>query len=379
METILIILSIISGFLLVCLIGVIILLIKKSTHHEDIELKSRNQQELISKIEHLKLDLAKEVELINSKSSGDFRQELNNFKETISSKVNLDMNSINEKVEKRLTDGFKSTNELFNDIAKRLVIIDETQKNIEKLSTNVDELSGLLSDKKLRGMYGEAQLYNILNNVFGEGNQMLYEQQKKLSNQMIVDAIIYGPSGVGNIPIDSKFSLENYILMNDDKASIDSRNQAAKDFKINIKKHIDDIASKYIVIGETADQAIMFIPSEAVFFEIHARHSELIEYAIKKHVWMTSPTTLVYMLTLIIIMASNVLREKNAIQMLKELQGLFDDFKRLFIRFEDVKSALKKLNLMVESLDIPLNKLDKKVYNIKNSDFDQLVDKDDVE
>lgn len=379
METILIILSILSGFLLLCLLIMVVFYIKKSPKSSDIELKSRNQQELISKIDHLSINLAKEVELINNKSNSEFKNELNQFKEVLSTKVNFDMNQINDKVEKRLSDGFKSTSEIFNDIAKRLIIIDEAQKNIEKVSHNIDELSSLLSDKKQRGLYGEAQLYNILNNVFGENNKVLFEQQKKLSNQTMVDAVIHGPSGIGMIGIDSKFSLENYILMNDDKASMDVKNQATKDFKLNIKKHIDDIASKYIIVGETADQAIMFIPSESIFTEINAKHADLIQYAIKKHVWITSPTTLVYMLMMILVLSSNVLREKNSAMMIKELQALFEDFKRLFSRFEELKSSVKKLNTSVESLEIPMHKLDKKVFKIKNSEFDELVDREDVD
>src|SRR5690606_22770731 len=328
MEITLIILSVVLVFVLI-LMGVLIFLLVKKPKSTDDEARIRYQQELVTKIEHLRNEFAKELELVNTKSKGEIKDELDKFKDYLTHKVTTDVTSINEKVERRLTEGFKTTQELFDGIKERLTVIDTTQKNIEKLSTNVDELSGLLSDKKLRGLYGEAQLYNILNNVFGEGNKVLYEQQKKLSNGTMVDAIIYGPEGVCNIPIDSKFSLENYLLMNDDKASQDERNQAQKDFKTNIKKHIDDISSKYILKGETADQAIMFIPSESVFAEIHAKYPDLIEYAQKRLVWITSPTTLVYMLTMIIVIASNIDREKNAERMLKELEGLYKDF-RLF-------------------------------------------------
>src|SRR5690606_10513177 len=207
-------------------------------------------------------------------------------------------------------------------------VIDNTQKNIENLSTNVDELSRLLSDKKLRGIYGEGQLYQILDNVFGENNSKLFKKQYKLSNGTMVDAIIFAHDGIGKIPVDSKFPLENYLVINNPDSSKDEVEQATKDFKTNIKKHIDDISSKYIIKQETSDQAIMFVPSEAVFAEIHAKYQELIEYAQRKHVWLTSPTTLVYMLTMLMVMSANIEREKNADRMLKELQGLFEDFSR---------------------------------------------------
>lgn len=378
METAIIVLSITAATLLATAIFLLVLFLKKRTD-ADPETRGRNQQELLSKIENLKNDFAKELEIVNSKSKGEIKDELNTFREIISTRVSTDMTSINEKVEKRLVEGFNSSSKLFNDITERLTIIDVTQKNIEKLSTNVDELSSLLSDKKLRGMYGETQLYTILNNVFGEGNKELYERQKKLSNGLMADAVVYGPEGVGNISIDSKFSLENYLLMNSEEAGQDQRNQAGKDFKINIKKHVDDISSKYIIKGETADQAIMFVPSEAVFSEIHAKHPDLIEYAQKRHVWLTSPTTLVYMLTMIIVIASNVSREKNAEKMLKELQGLYDDFRRFFERWEEVKKSITKLNSTAEALEKPMHKLNKKVYQIENSDFELLNDPTDIE
>lgn len=380
MDYLEIILITITSILIITLIILIYALLKKSDKTpNDLESRIKNQQELLNKIENIKFEVSKELELINTKSKSEIKDELNSFKDVITSKVSSDMTQINEKVEKRLTEGFKTSKELFDEVAKKLTVIDTTQRNIEKLSTNVDELARLLSDKKLRGMYGEAQLYSILNNIFGETNTDLYEQQFKLSNGSIVDAIVFGPDSVGNIPIDSKFSLENYLLMNNHEASQDERNQAAKDFKINIKKHIDDIASKYIIKTETSDQAIMFIPSEAIFAEIHAKYPELIEYSQNKHVWITSPTTLVYMLTMILVIASNVQREKNAEKMLKELQSLFNDFELFFRRWDEVKKAVDKLNSTSEALDKPMNRLNKKVYKIESSNFEALKETDEIE
>src|SRR5690606_19601219 len=181
----------------------------------------------------------------------------------------------------------------------------------------------------------------------------------------MVDAIIFAHDGIGKIPVDSKFPLENYLVINNPDSSKDEVEQATKDFKTNIKKHIDDISSKYIIKQETSDQAIMFVPSEAVFAEIHAKYPELIEYAQRKHVWLTSPTTLVYMLTMLMVMSANIEREKNADRMLKELQGLFDDFSRLFTRWDKMKTTIDNLVKTKESLDISVDKLNKKVYQIE--------------
>ncbi|CDR31538.1 DNA recombination protein rmuC [Acholeplasma oculi] len=372
-EPVIWILAIISILLFIAVIILMVIILKPKAQ-SDLEYRARNQQELLSKLESLKVEVAKELEILNSQTKGEIKDQLNTFKETISTKVQTDISSINDRVENRLKEGFKSTSELFDVISNRLVAIDHTQKNIEKLSGHVDDLSKLLSDKKLRGMYGEVQLYHILDNVFGENNKDLYEKQKKLSNQTIVDALIYGPDGLGHIPIDSKFSLENYVLMNNPEASKDEQNQAARDFKINIKKHIDDISNKYIITPETANQAIMFIPSEAVFSEVQSKHLDLIEYAQKKHVWITSPTTLVYMLSLMMVLNSNASREKNALRMLQELQAIYDDFKRFFDRFSELQKILTRLNEATSTLDITVGKINRKVYMIENSEFDTLED-----
>ena len=125
---------------------------------------------------------------------------------------------------------------------------------------------------------------HVLSSVFGEVNNKVYQLQYMLSNSKIVDSILFLPEPMGNICVDSKFPLENYKRMFDQELSESIRKQATKDFKLNVKKHIDDIASKYILKDETADQAIMFLPAEAIFAELHAYHTDVIEYANSKKV-----------------------------------------------------------------------------------------------
>src|SRR5690554_5979056 len=361
-----IILIILLSVLIVAGLVIIILNLKK-TPQNDI---TSQQQALISQLELLKKEITHELELLNQKDKSDIKEELNLFKETITQKVTKDMTDINDKVTKRLQDGFKDSQDLFSNIKERLAIIDTTQKGLEKLATDIGELSGLLADKKQRGLFGEAQLYHILDNVFGENNRILFDKQKKLSNGSMVDAIVYAPEGIGHIPVDSKFSLENYLIMIDANKGQDERNQATKNFKGNIRKHIDDIANKYIIQGETADQAIMFIPSEAVFSEIHANNPDLIEYAQKKKVWITSSTTLVYMLMMVLVIASNIEKEKNAEKIVKELENLYADFKRFFDRWLRVINTMKSVQKALDDMDITVNKLNNKVYKIEQSSFD---------
>lgn len=368
-------LSIIVGVLLVgSIILVVLLLKKKPVEAGDLIQQGKSQQEVLSKIETLRLELQKELESFNSKSQLELQKELSAFKETVTTKVYENVNTLNEKVENRLKEGFTNTDSLVKSINERLAVIDSAQKNIEKLSSNVDELAFLLSDKKLRGIFGEGQLYQILANVFGENNKSMYETQKTLSNGAIADALLHGPTGVGDIAVDSKFPLENYLLMNNTEVSVDERTQAEKDFKANIKKHIDDISKKYIIKGETADQAIMFIPAEAIFAELHSKYPELINQAQEKHVWITSPTTLVYMSTLISVIALNVERDKSAKKMHDEVMKLIDDFRLFYTRFQKIKDNIQTLMKSTENAETTLNRVNNKVAKIANVDFEKIED-----
>ncbi|HHX75801.1 MAG TPA: DNA recombination protein RmuC [Acholeplasmataceae bacterium] len=364
---------IITGIVLVIvLLTILMIILLRNSKAPTSEIKGRHQQEILSKIEHLQTAFKAEIEKQNLQSKTDIEKTFMSFKEAVSTKLNTDLQTMNEKVETRLKEGFQSSDQLFKNMVEKLAIIDTTQKNIENLSGHVTDLKTYLSDKKQRGMYGEVQLYQILENVFGENNQALFTKQHTLSNGTKVDALVYGSDQALNIPIDSKFSLENYIRMNDETLSEASRKEASKLFEQNIKKHINDIASKYIIKNETTNYALMFIPSEAVFSEIQANYVDLILYAQQKNVWLTSPTTLVYMLTMILLIYQDVEKEKHAEKMLLEIDRLFDDFRLFFARWDTFKKEIKKLVDSIDSLDKPMERLNKKVYKIKTSDFDNL-------
>src|SRR6266508_1401008 len=193
----------------------------------------------------------------------------------------------------RLDEGFKKTNETFVNVMQRLATIDEAQKKIETLTGSVVNLQELLGDKRSRGAFGEVQLEALVRNVLPP---MAFELQYTLSNGMRVDCALRLPPPTGLVTVDSKFPLEHYHRMFDREADQVERAFAQKQFKADIRKHVDDIARKYIIAGETSDGAVMFVPAEAVFAEIHAYHPEVVEYAIAKRVWIVSPTTLMAVL-----------------------------------------------------------------------------------
>ena len=174
---------------------------------------------------------------------------------------------IAEQVETRLQQGFDKTQAVFTDIVKRLAIIDTAQKRITDLSSQVVDLQQLLNDKRARGAFGEVQLTHLLKNVLPDNH---YSLQHTLSNQQRCDCLLYLPKPTGHIVIDAKFPLETYRKLSEHAASEPQHKSLSTQFQRDIKHHIQTISDKYIIEGETAEGAIMFIPAEAIFAEIHA-------------------------------------------------------------------------------------------------------------
>ena len=179
------------------------------------------------------------------------------------------LKEISGQVEKRLSEGFEKTTATFAQVLTHLTRIDEAQKRITELSSNVVSLQEMLSDKRSRGAFGEVQLNALVRNVMPEAG---FSLQHTLSNGKRVDCLLFLPDPTGNMAIDAKFPLESYQRMTDDQLAATERERAERQFRQDIRKHIDDIADKYIIPGETSDGAMMFIPAEAVFAEIHAHH-----------------------------------------------------------------------------------------------------------
>lgn len=310
-------------------------------------------------------------------------KDMGNFKNDLARDINKDFNSLNEQVEKRLLainekvndrldQNFEKTNKTFMNVLERLSKIDEAQKKIETLSTDIVSLQSILTDKKTRGIFGEVNLKHILSNVFGEKNDSIYRIQYTLSNGTIADSVVFAPEPLGTIAIDSKFPLEHYQMMVDKKISQEMRDQYEKLFKIDMKKHIDAISSKYIIPGETADQAILFLPAEAIFAEVNAYHQDIINYAYKKKVWITSPTTLISTLTVVEMIIKNMERDKYASIIHDELNKLGMEFSRYRERWDKLARSIQTVNKDVENVYITTDKITKRFESINKADINQI-------
>lgn len=275
------------------------------------------------------------------------------------------LNLVDQKVNESLNDGFKKTNETFTNIVERLSKIDEAQKKIDALSTDIISLQDVLTDKKTRGAFGEVQLSHILSSIFGENNSRIYKLQHNLTPTSRADAVLFAPEPLGVVAIDSKFPLENYRKMVE--ASNDSEKiLATKLFVSDCKKHIDAIASKYIIDGVTSDQAILFLPAEAIFATINAYHPEILDYSQRRRVWLTSPTTLMSTLTTIQTILINMEREKYAAVIHEQLKILGTEFGRYKVRWQALSKRMQGMNEDFKDINITTEKITKRFEEISN-------------
>ncbi len=346
--------------LLILLIIILILLI--------VILLRKNNSGTEDKVNKLEISLIKEIGDFKTDFTRSITNDFNNQTERLDNRLRL----INDKVNERLDENFEKTNKTFTNVLERLSKIDEAQKKIDTLSGDIVSLQSVLTDKKTRGIFGEVNLEHILSNVFGINNTKIYELQYTFNNGAIADAVLFTPEPLGTIAIDSKFPLEHYQIMVDKNNSKEVRNQAEKLFKIDMKKHIDAISSKYIIPGVTSNQAILFLPAEAIFAEVNAYHTELLEYAYKKRIWITSPTTLISTLTTIQVILKNIERDKYAKVIHNELRLLDDEFKRYKDRWDKLYRSIETVSKDVKDIHTTTEKITKRFDSINQVEIGEI-------
>ena len=293
-------------------------------------------------------------------------QNLSQRVDKLTEKTQLQLQEISGQVERRLADGFEKTTATFTDIVKRLALIDEAQKKITELSSNVVSLQEVLADKRSRGAFGEIQLNSLIGNMLPTNHFAL---QYTLSNDKRVDCILFLPNPTGNICIDAKFPLENYRRATDYTQTESARKVAENQFKQDIRKHIQDIANKYIIANETADGAIMFIPAEAVFAEIHSNYHELVEEAQRLRVWLVSPTTLMAVLTTARAVLKDAATRKQVHIIQDHLNMLGKDFERFQQRMDNLAKHIDKAQADVKDVHISAKKISARFDKIEQVDL----------
>ncbi|MFI4988729.1 MAG: DNA recombination protein RmuC [Alphaproteobacteria bacterium] len=269
---------------------------------------------------------------------------------------------VNETLEKTALAQATSLTELRERIAR----IDAAQANINELSSQVVSLNQILSGKQQRGVFGELQLQDLVASVLPPS---AYKFQAQIGAGKRVDCLLALPMPPGPIAIDAKFPLESFRAL---RAATDEpqRLQAARGFRADMIKHIADIAEKYIVPGETAESALLFLPSEAVYAELHTNFGDVVEQSYRKHVFIVSPTTLWATLNTIRAVLKDVRMRELAGVVQKEVHALLADIRRLDERVAKLQTHFNQANEDVHNIRISSERVIKRGERIEQLEFD---------
>jgi len=269
----------------------------------------------------------------------------------------------------KLSDGFAKTTATFTDIVKRLALIDNAQQKLAELSTNVISLQEILQDKRTRGAFGEVQLQSLIENIFPPENVKF---QYTFATKARVDCLLILPPPTGNIAVDAKFPLENFQRYVNYGNTSQEKKLALQSFRQDVKKHIQDVAEKYIIPGETGSGALLFIPAEAVFAEIHNSLPDLVSLAQRLNVWLASPTTMMAILTTAVSVLKDHATKKHLNVIQEHLRMLSADFGRFDDRLNKLSRRLESANEEARAVQTSAKKITKRFQAIDSARVEEL-------
>jgi DNA recombination protein RmuC len=279
------------------------------------------------------------------------------------------LSQVTERMNENLQGSARRTAQSLGDLQQRLQVIDKAQDNITKLSGDVLSLQDILSNKQTRGAFGEIQLHDIVTKALPSDS---YALQQTLSNGRRVDCLIHLPNPPGPICIDSKFPLEAYEALR--RATTEAEaGEAARFLRTSVRKHIKDIAEKYIIDGETADGALMFLPSEAVYAELHGNFPEVVRDGFAARVWIVSPTTCMATLNTMRAILKDARMREQAGAIRRELGLLFSDVDRLGTRVENLDRHFNQASKDISDIKISADKAGRRARRLDNFDFEELA------
>ncbi|HHI70637.1 MAG TPA: DNA recombination protein RmuC [Rhodobacteraceae bacterium] len=267
----------------------------------------------------------------------------------------------------------KTTRSL-TELQERLATIDKAQENIEKLSGDVLSLQDILSNKQTRGAFGEIQLNDIVSKALPKDS---YKLQFTLSNGKRADCLIDLPNPPGPIVIDSKFPLEAYEALRNASSDWEA-NEAAKAMRTAVKAHIKAISEKYILEGETADGALMFLPSEAVYAELHANFPELVREGFEARVWIVSPTTCMATLNTMRAILKDARMREQAGAIRKTLRQLHRDVEMVVERVGKLDTHFNQARADLDGIGVAAERAGKRAARLDNFDFEELAPETDA-
>lgn len=285
----------------------------------------------------------------------------------VSERLGQGLSETSMKLGSSLVEAEGRTAESLTKLYERLARIDQAGQSLDELSKEVVSLQQVLSDKQMRGAFGQMRMEAILEDGLPRG---AFELQATLSNGRRPDALIRLPSAAVPLAVDAKFPLEGYEALRA-AATPESRTQALARFRDTVGKHVDDIAAKYLIPGETQDMALMFVPSEAVYAELHERLPELIQRAYRARVVIVSPNMLMLAVQTMQAIFKDVRMREQAGLIQREVGFLMTDVARLAERAQDLD---KHFTLAAKDVEKILTSTDKIAQRGKRIDAVELAD-----
>ncbi|WP_417320000.1 DNA recombination protein RmuC [Emcibacter sp.] len=277
------------------------------------------------------------------------------------------LDKVSQRMGESLEKTSKNTTDSLSDLKTRLAVIDEAQKNITELSGQMVGLQDILSNKQARGAFGEVQLNDLVTGILPPN---AYGFQETLSNGKRADCLIKLPNPPGSIVVDAKFPLESYHLLRnaDGEAQV---KQAVAAFRTAIRKHVKDISEKYILNGETAESALMFLPSEAIYAELHATFPELVEESYRAKVWIVSPTTLMATLNTVRAVLKDARMREQAGVIQKEVTTLLTDVDRLDKRVDNLQRHFQQAEKDIADISTSTRKITSRAEKIESLQLEE--------
>ncbi len=325
-----------------------------------------------TRLTDVQLNLSDNLARVQRNMADSLSQVQLSMKESLSEvqlKTGKNLAEMQEKMNTTLHGNAKQTVTSLTALQERLATIDKAQENIEKLSGNVLSLQDILSNKQTRGAFGEIQLNDIVAKAMPSDS---FTMQATLSNGKRADCLIHLPNPPGPIAIDSKFPLEAYEALR--KAANEREvKEANAALRTAIRKHIKDISEKYIIEGETADGALMFLPSEAVYAELHSNFPELVREGFAARVWIVSPTTCMATLNTMRAILKDARMREQAGAIRKELGLLSSDVDRLGTRVENLDRHFGQAAKDIADIRISADKAGRRAKRLDNFDFEEIA------
>lgn len=279
--------------------------------------------------------------------------------------VNTRLDAVSQNLGESMKTTAKHTSDHLQALHSRLAVIDQAQKNITELSSTVTSLQNVLSNKQSRGAFGQGQLEAIVADVLPKG---AYEFQYTLTNRTKPDCVVFMPES-GPLVIDAKFPLEAMTAMRNAETD-EERKAAAARVRTDIAKHVADIAGKYLIPGETQDIALMFIPSESVYADLHEQFDDLVQKAQRARVMIVSPTLMVMAIQVIKQVRKDAEMREAADQIRTEVGMMMKDVSLLSDRVRKLQAHFNQANADIDQILISTGKIEKRAGKIEGLDFD---------